>query len=111
MHQMPPHQPPNQPLRRTEQIYPRGYQPPPMMPPPMPPHGHGRPARGDSGMGARVGLLVVAVIGLLVFLLIGLSVIGSFIPDGDPNKGVVSLAMVLGSIIALTGIIKLLRNQ
>lgn len=110
MYQMPPQQPQNQPQRRTEQIYPKGHVPPPMQPPPTPPFGHGRPPRGLSSQSSRVGLLIVAVVALLVFLLIGLSVIGSIIPDGDPNKGVISLAMVLGSIIALTGIIKLLRN-
>ena len=103
-------------LRGTHQIYRRGMQPPqqmnePLYPqPPMPPHGHGRPLGGMTE-GNRIGLLIVAVMALLVFLLIGLGLIGALLPEGDPNKGVVSLGMLLGSMIALVGIVKLLRQR
>ena len=108
----PPEQSNQPPLRRTDQIYPRGHVPPPHqpgIPPMMPPYGHGRPASGMPQESSRIGLLVVAVIALLAFLLIGLSVIGKFLPDGD--RGVVSLAMLLGTLIALISIVRLLRNR
>lgn len=116
---MQPQRPPdpnNQTLRGTHQIYRRGMQSPPPIagppytPPPMPPHGHGRPLGGMTE-GSRVALFIVAVMALLVFLLIGLGLIATLLPAGDPNRGVVSLGMLLGSLIALVGIVKLLRQR
>ena len=42
---------------------------------------------------------------------IGLGLIATLLPAGDPNRGVVSLAMLLGTLIALVGIVKLLRQR